>query len=99
MKLNKAFRTGLAAAALTPAELLASTASITMNPLLDGIILTIIYGALGIVLATLGYKVVDLITPGCLGRDIVEGKNVALAILAASMILGICVIIAAVLIG
>lgn len=61
----------------------------------DGIIATIIYSAIGIVMAAVSFKVVDVLTPGELSKELTENKNVALAILAGAMILGICLIIAA----
>ncbi len=65
----------------------------------DGVIATIIYSAIGIVMASISYKVVDVLTPGNLSKELTENKNVALAILAGSMILGICLIIAAAIAG
>ena len=67
--------------------------------LLNGILSTIIYGLIGIAMATLGYKVVDWLTPGNLHEQIAEHENQALAILTGAMVLGVCVIIAAVLVG
>lgn len=60
-----------------------------------GVVETIAYSILGIIMCVLAYKVVDWLTPGDMGKDIAQNKNLALAILAGSMILGICVIIAA----
>ncbi len=59
---------------------------------------TIIYSAIGIVMAVIGFKVVDWLTPGDLAEDVAHKENRALAILTGSMILGICIIIASVLI-
>lgn len=82
-----------------PSPSYASAGTLTGMPLLDGILSTVIYGLIGVMMATLGYKVVDKLTPGCLSTDITKEKNVASAILAGAMILGICIIIGCVLIG
>ncbi len=55
----------------------------------------VIYAALGIVLAILGFKLFDKITPGKLDEEILQKQNIAAAILAGSFILGICIIVAA----
>lgn len=65
--------------------------------LATGIISTVIYGLVGIIMAAVGYKVIDWLTPGSLREQIAEHENRALAILTGSMVLGICIIIAAVL--
>src|ERR1700678_85230 len=57
------------------------------------------FAAIGVVLAILGYKVFDRCTPGHLHREIIEHRNVAAAIIGASVILGVCIIIAASMLG
>jgi len=64
-----------------------------MDQLLHSITQVVIFSLLGIVLALLGYKVIDWITPGNMSKQIADG-NTAMAILAGFMILGICLIIA-----
>lgn len=59
---------------------------------------TIVYSAIGIVMAVIGFKVVDWLTPGDLAEDVAHKENRALAILAGAMILGVCIIIASVLV-
>jgi len=59
---------------------------------------TIVYSVIGIVMAVIGFKVVDWLTPGDLAEDVAHKENRALAILAGSMILGVCIIIASVLV-
>lgn len=59
----------------------------------------ILFAAIGIALAVIGYKVFDKCTPGDLHREIVENKNVAAAIVAAAVILGVCIIVAAAMLG
>ena len=65
----------------------------------DGVIPTLIYTFIGIVVAVISYFIVDLLIPGNMGKQIAEDKNLAIAVVAGSMILGICIIIAASLVG
>ncbi len=58
---------------------------------------TILYSVVGIVMAVVGFKVVDWLTPGNLAEEVTHKENRALAILAGSMMLGVCIIIASVL--
>jgi len=58
-----------------------------------------LFAVIGIILAILGYKVFDRFTPGHLHQEIVEHRNVAAAIIGASVILGVCIIIAASMLG
>ena len=53
------------------------------------------YAILGIVLAVIGFKVFDYLTPGKLDEEILQKQNIAAAILAGAVILGICIIVAA----
>lgn len=58
-----------------------------------------LFAFIGIILAILGYKIFDRCTPGHLHREIVEHRNVAAAIIGGSVILGVCIIIAAAMLG
>ena len=55
----------------------------------------VLFALIGIVLAIVGYKAFDRFTPGHLHKEIVEHRNVAAAIIGGSVILGVCIIIAA----
>lgn len=77
----------------------AFAADVSMSGLAAGIIATILYSFIGIVMATIGFKVVDWLTPGNLAEEVANKGNRALAILAGSMILGVCIIIASAVIG
>ena len=55
----------------------------------------LLYSALGIVIFVLAFFLIDKFTPYHLWKEIVEDKNVALAILIGAMSIGMCVIIAA----
>ena len=83
---------------ITPTFALAAVPELTGNPIADGILSTLLYSVIGMIMAFISYKVIDLVTPGHLGKDIAE-NSVALAILAGMTILGICIIIAAAIVG
>ena len=55
----------------------------------------LVYAVLGIAIFLAAFVIVDKITPYHLWKEIVEEKNVALAILVGAMSLGMCIIIAA----
>jgi putative membrane protein len=55
----------------------------------------LIYALLGIVIFLFAFFMVDRMTPYHLWKEIVEDKNVALAILIGAISLGMCIIIAA----
>jgi putative membrane protein len=67
--------------------------------LLEAIGNVLIFAAIGIFAAIVGYKVFDKCTPGDLQREIIEHKNIAAAIVAAAVILGVSIIIAASMLG
>ncbi|MBM3763627.1 MAG: DUF350 domain-containing protein [Acidobacteria bacterium] len=54
-----------------------------------------VYAMLGIIIFALSFIIWDKISPHHLWKEIVEGKNMALAIMVGFMSLGVCVIIAA----
>lgn len=68
-------------------------------PLETGIIGSIVYGLIGTAMAVFATKVVDWITPGSLFKQLADEKNVPLAIFTGLMVLGICIIIAASIVG
>ncbi len=55
----------------------------------------LIFSVMGIVIFIAAFAIVDKLTPYALWKEIVEDKNVALAILVGAMSIGICIIIAA----
>lgn len=75
--------------------------SLSLSPLFsqhslsEGLGLFVIYGLAGIVLAVVGYKLFDKLTPGDLHQEIFANKNVAAAIVAGSVIIGVSLILAA----
>ncbi len=68
-------------------------------PLETGILGSIVYGLIGTAMAVFAAKVVDWMTPGSLFKQLTDEKNVPLAIFAGLMVLGICIIIAASILG
>ena len=55
----------------------------------------LVYSVLGIAILATAFWVLDLLTPYALWKEIVEEKNIALAILVGAMSIGMCIIIAA----
>jgi putative membrane protein len=57
-----------------------------------------IFGVIGIVLLIVGYYIWELVTPYNLRRELQENKNVAVAVVAASFIIGMAIVVAAALV-
>ena len=55
----------------------------------------LVFALIGIVIFVSAFVVIDKLTPYDLWKEIVEEKNLALAILVGAMSIGICIIIAA----
>ena len=58
-----------------------------------------LFAFIGVAAAIAGYKIFDKSTPGELTREILEHRNVAAAIIAGAVILGVCIIVAAAMLG
>ena len=58
------------------------------------VINALVYAVLGIVIFVASFAIMDWMTPYALWKEIVEEKNVALAILVGAMSIGMCIIIA-----
>ena len=56
---------------------------------------TLLYAGLGIIIFILSFVLVDKLTPGELWREIIERRNMAVALLAGAVAIGISNIIAA----
>lgn len=54
-----------------------------------------IFGIVGVVLLIIGYYLWELVTPYNVRKELQENKNVAVAIVVASFILGMAIVIAA----
>ena len=59
------------------------------------VVSTLVFGLIGIIVAIVGFKLYDAVTPFHIEREICEKQNIAVAILSGSMILGISLIVAA----
>ena len=57
-----------------------------------------IFGVVGIALLIVGYYIWELVTPYNLRRELQENKNLAVAVVAASFILGMAIVVAAALV-
>jgi uncharacterized membrane protein YjfL (UPF0719 family) len=64
---------------------------VNLIPLLNAFV----YSVLGIVIFAVAFAAVDKLTPYHLWKEIVEDKNVALAVLIGALSIGMCIIIAA----
>ncbi len=63
--------------------------------MLGGLIATLVYSLIGIVMFAVSFLIIRLVTPFSLRKEIEEDQNTALAILIGSVILGLSIIIAA----
>ena len=59
------------------------------------VIASLVFALMGVAIFWLCFIIIDKITPYDLWGEIVEKKNVALALVVAAMSLGICIIVAA----
>jgi putative membrane protein len=64
-----------------------------------GVLGTLVFSAIGLAMSILAYKIIDWLIPGHMSKQIAEDKNLAVGVVAAAMILGICIIIAASIAG
>src|SRR3954466_15805679 len=60
---------------------------------------TVAFGLAGIFLAIAGFKLFDAFTKFDLEKEICDNRNMAVAVLCAGMLLGICLIVAAAIVG
>lgn len=56
---------------------------------------SLVFSIIGVIIFWLSFVIIDKITPYDLWKQLVEEKNIALAIVVASMCLGIAIIVAA----
>ena len=57
--------------------------------------LALVFALIGIVVFVLSFVIIDRMTPYDLWKEIIQEKNLALAVLIGAMSIGICIIIAA----
>lgn len=63
------------------------------------IAMVVLFSFIGTLLAITGYKIFDICTPGKLHEEIINNRNMAAAMIGAAVILGVCIIVAAAMIG
>ena len=88
-----------AAAPLLAADPTALPATWHPQSLAQAVLNMLLFVAIGLAAAIVGYKLFDKCTPGDLSKEILENKNIAAAIIAAAVIIGVCIIIAAAMVG
>ena len=84
---------------LLPAAEAAPTPTWHAKSLGQALAYMLLFAGVGVVAAIAGYKIFDKCTPGHLNKEILEHRNVAAAIIAGAVILGVCIIIAASMLG
>ena len=103
MTTHALFRLPALSILLTPTLLLAADAAPVATwhaqTLGQALAYMLLFAGVGIVAAIAGYKIFDKCTPGHLNKEILEHRNIAAAIIAAAVILGVCIIIAAAMLG
>ena len=66
---------------------------------LPAVLSTLLYSVIGIVVFVIGFVVLDLLTPGKLWQEIEQKQNVAVAIFAGAVAIGLAIIVAAAIHG
>lgn len=66
---------------------------------LPGLLATLVYSVIGIVVFVIGFVVLDLLTPGKLWEEINDKQNTAVAIFSGAIAIGLSIIIAAAIHG
>jgi putative membrane protein len=62
---------------------------------ISALVNALVYSVLGILIFVIAFLIIDKMTPYHLWKEIVEDKNVALAVLIGALSIGMCIIIAA----
>ncbi len=65
-----------------------------METVLPHLGLSVLFAIVGLVLLFLGYRAIDMLTPGDMHKHIFDEANIAVAILAAAFVVGLAMIIA-----
>lgn len=73
--------------------------AISLQAIEKGILGTILYSAIGMIMAIVAYRIIDIIIPGKISQQITEDKNLAVGVVVAAFMLGICIIIAAAIVS
>jgi hypothetical protein len=86
---------GSSAASAVWAQAGGQTGTWKPDSFLMSILSTLVFGLIGVVVAIIGFKLFDAMIPFNLEQEICEKQNLAVALLCAGMMLGICIIVAA----
>ena len=70
-----------------------------MDTILPQLLNSLLYAGVGIVVLIVGFKILDLLTPGKLWEEINEKQNRAVATFAGAVAIGLSIIIAAAIHG
>ena len=65
----------------------------------DYLVLSLIYSGVGIGIFMLAYKVIEMVMPFDLNKELVEDQNTAVGVLVGSVMLGLAIIIASAMHG
>jgi putative membrane protein len=65
----------------------------------EALFYTALFSIAGTLLAIVGYKLFDICTPGNLHEEIVKNRNLAAAVVGAAVIVGVCIVVAAAIMG
>jgi hypothetical protein len=65
----------------------------------EAVLSTLIFSAIGIAAAIIGFRIFDILIPFDLDREICENNNIAAGVLGGAMVLGICIIVACVVLS
>ena len=65
----------------------------------EALFYTALFSVAGTLLAIVGYKLFDYCTPGNLHEEIVKNRNLAAAVIGAAVIIGVCIVVAAAIMG
>ena len=66
---------------------------------LPAVLSTLLYSAIGIVVFVIGFVILDVLTPGKLWEEIEKKQNMAVAIFAGAVAIGLAIIVAAAIHG
>lgn len=69
------------------------------SPFVKALVATLLYSLLGLVIFAASFVAMNFLSPFSLRKEIEEDQNIALAILMASVILGLSIIVAAAVSG
>ena len=66
---------------------------------LPAVLSTLLYSAIGMIVFVVGFVILDLLTPGKLWEEIEQKQNVAVAVFAGAVAIGLSIIVAAAIHG